>query len=282
MKVTKHSGSSGKEIVVSHLPVGRYFGEIALLYPVTQTRRATVTATKNSEVIRIKKKDFLTILVRYPDFGVQLKQNMQKYLLRGLEVSVREAGEGHLINRLMDSGVFEGSDVLLIDEDECIRCDQCVNACANTHDGQTRLYRTEGIIFGNLLVPTSCRHCENPMCMTDCPPGNAIMRDPKGEVFIHADRCIGCGNCAQNCPYDNIFMVHETRVKELGAFDRLKALVGLGGEDDSHEEGATKAVKCDLCKDVGHGPACVRICPTGAAFRVSPNEYFKRVGVGEL
>jgi putative YpdA family bacillithiol system oxidoreductase len=280
MKVTKQSG--GKEIVVSHLPVGRYFGEIALLDPGNQTRRATVTATKNSEVIRIKKKDFLTILARYPDFGAQLKQDMQKYLLRGLEVSVREAGEGHLLNRLLDSGVFEGSDVLLIDEDECIRCDQCVNACANTHDGQTRLFRTEGIIFGNLLVPTSCRHCENPMCMTDCPPGNAIMRDPKGEVFIHADRCIGCGNCAQNCPYDNIFMIHETRVKELGAFDRLKALVGLGGEDDSHEEGATKAVKCDLCKDVGHGPACVRICPTGAAFRVSPNEYFKRVGVGEL
>ncbi len=281
MKVSKRSAAIGKEVVVNHLPVGRYFGEIALLDPANPKRTATVTATKQSEAIRIKKKDFHTMLERHPDFAVQLNRNMQKYLLRGLEVSVREVGENHLINRLVDDGVFEGTDVLLIDEDKCIRCDQCVKACENTHEGQTRLYRTEGIIFGNLLVPTSCRHCENPMCMTDCPPGNAIMRDPKGEVFIHPDRCIGCGNCATNCPYGNIFMVHETKVKEAGPIDRLLALVGVRKEA-SHEEGATKAVKCDLCKDVGHGPACVRICPTGAAFRVSPNDYFKRVGVGAL
>lgn len=281
MKVSKRSGPAGKEVVVNHLPVGRYFGEIALLDPEKPTRTATVTATKQSEAIRIKKKDFRTILERYPDFERQLKENMQKYLVRGLEVSLREVGEDHLINRLMDSGVFEGTDVLLIDENKCVRCDQCVNACANTHDGQTRLYRTEGIIFGHLLVPTSCRHCENPMCMTDCPPGNAIMRDPKGEVFIHRDRCIGCGNCAKYCPYGNIFMVHEAKHHEMGPVDKLLAMIGVKGQE-SHEEGPTKAVKCDLCKDVGHGPACVRICPTGAAMRVSPNEYFRKVGVGAL
>ncbi len=281
MKVSKRSGPSGKEVVVNHLPVGRYFGEIALLDPERPTRTATVTATKFSEAIRIKKKDFLTILERYPEFDRQLRENMQKYLVRGLEVSLREVGEDHLINRLLDSGVFEGTDVLLIDENKCVRCDQCVNACANTHGGQTRLYRTEGIIFGHLLVPTSCRHCENPMCMTDCPPGNAIMRDPKGEVFIHPDRCIGCGNCAKNCPYGNIFMVHESKPKEVGPVDRLLAMIGVGG-NESHEEGPTKAVKCDLCKHLGSGPACVRICPTGAAMRVSPNEYFRKVGVGAL
>jgi thioredoxin reductase/CRP-like cAMP-binding protein/Fe-S-cluster-containing hydrogenase component 2 len=281
MKVSKRSGPSGKEVVVNHLPVGRYFGEIALLDPERPTRTATVTATKFSEAIRIKKKDFLTILERYPEFEKQLKQNMQKYLIRGLEVSLREIGEDHLINRLLESGVFEGTDVLLIDEDKCVRCDQCVNACANTHGGQTRLYRTEGIIFGHLLVPTSCRHCENPMCMTDCPPGNAIMRDPKGEVFIHADRCIGCGNCAKNCPYGNIFMVHETKQQPLGPLDRLLAMLGAG-DNVPTDEGPTKAVKCDLCKHLAHGPACVRICPTGAAIRVSPNEYFRKVGVGAL
>jgi Fe-S-cluster-containing hydrogenase component 2 len=58
--------------------------------------------------------------------------------------------------------------------------------------------------------------------------------------------------------------------------------LGLLGivEETAAAEGATKAVKCDLCKNVGHGPACVRICPTGAALRVSPNEYFKRIGIG--
>ena len=34
-----------------------------------------------------------------------------------------------------------------------------------------------------------------------------------------------------------------------------------------------KAVKCDMCKDLDGGPACVRACPTGAALRVSPEQF---------
>jgi Fe-S-cluster-containing hydrogenase component 2 len=34
-----------------------------------------------------------------------------------------------------------------------------------------------------------------------------------------------------------------------------------------------KAVKCDLCKDLKGGPSCVRACPTGAAIRVSPEDF---------
>jgi Fe-S-cluster-containing hydrogenase component 2 len=34
-----------------------------------------------------------------------------------------------------------------------------------------------------------------------------------------------------------------------------------------------KAVKCDMCKDVSGGAACVRACPTGAALRVSPEKF---------
>ena len=33
------------------------------------------------------------------------------------------------------------------------------------------------------------------------------------------------------------------------------------------------AVKCDMCKGITGGAACVRACPTGAAIRVSPEEY---------
>jgi cGMP-dependent protein kinase 2 len=33
------------------------------------------------------------------------------------------------------------------------------------------------------------------------------------------------------------------------------------------------AVKCDMCKDLPHGPACVSACPTGAALRVSPERF---------
>ena len=34
-----------------------------------------------------------------------------------------------------------------------------------------------------------------------------------------------------------------------------------------------KAVKCDMCKGLEGGAACVRACPTGAAIRVSPEQF---------
>jgi Fe-S-cluster-containing hydrogenase component 2 len=39
-----------------------------------------------------------------------------------------------------------------------------------------------------------------------------------------------------------------------------------------------KAVKCDMCKDLPGGPACVRACPTGAAIRVSPERFLDYAG----
>ena len=41
-----------------------------------------------------------------------------------------------------------------------------------------------------------------------------------------------------------------------------------------------KAVKCDMCKDVRGGAACVRACPTGAAVRVSPEQFLDFAGPG--
>jgi len=36
-------------------------------------------------------------------------------------------------------------------------------------------------------------------------------------------------------------------------------------------------VKCDLCREIAGGPACVRSCPTGAAIRLQPEEYQQRL-----
>jgi len=278
VKVSKRVGQGDKEVVVDYVPAGHYFGEIALLDPANPTRMATITATKQTEAIKLSKNDFEGILKRHPEFEQMLRQNIQKTLIYGQEVELRETAGGDVVSKLMKEGVFEGTDVLLIDDNKCVRCDQCVKACADTHGGQTRLYRTEGIIFANLLVPTSCRHCENPLCLTDCLAGDAIMRDPKGEVFIR-DNCIGCGNCAKSCPYGNILMMHKE--KQPGALDNLLEMIGLKTAK-AEEDAPTKAVKCDLCRGDEKGPACVRSCPTGAAFRVSPEEYFKQVGVGTL
>jgi Fe-S-cluster-containing hydrogenase component 2 len=59
-------------------------------------------------------------------------------------------------------------------------------------------------------------------------------------------------------------------------------LFGAGpgpGEDKSEHEhhGAKTAVKCDMCKGIEGGASCVRACPTGAAIRVRPEEFFNLV-----
>ena len=172
---------------------------------------------------------------------------------------------------------MEGTDVLLIDETKCIRCNNCVAACAATHNGQTRLDRASGPSFAHVHVPISCRHCEGAPCLQDCPPGDAIVRDADGVVKIFADKCIGCGNCARFCPYKVIFMVEPPKPKASWSFTHIIDLLRPTKEADGHSQGhRTIAVKCDLCCDIEGGPACVQNCPTGAAIRVKP-DFFKTV-----
>jgi Fe-S-cluster-containing hydrogenase component 2 len=184
-------------------------------------------------------------------------------------------GAGDLISFLVNQGVGEATDVLLIDETLCVRCDHCEKACAETHGGTSRLDREAGPTFAFIHVPTSCRHCEHPHCMKDCPP-DALRRAPNGEVII-LDSCIGCGNCETNCPYGVIQMAVKEEPKPVNLLSWF--LFGKGrapGEEISghHDAGAAKiATKCDMCKDLAGGPACVRACPTGAAIRVSPEQF---------
>jgi len=281
VKVSKQITQGEREVVVNYIPAGRYFGEMALLDPSHNKRASTITATKYTEAIKITKEDFDDILKSHPELEAKLHREMKESLLRGQEVAIREMAGNTALSSMMKEGVFEGTDILLIDENKCTRCDQCVTACADTHGGQTRLYRTEGLIFANILVPNSCRHCENPLCLTDCIAGDAILRDPRGEVYINEDKCIGCENCMKNCPYNNIHMMK----KEQPSQPFWNSIFSAKGKDeaDSAEAAHKKiAVKCDLCQDRNHGPACVRACPTGAAFRVSPEEYFKKIGLGAL
>ena len=93
--------------------------------------------------------------------------------------------------------------LLVLDLEKCTRCDECTKACADTHEGVTRLIR-EGLRFDKFLVASSCRSCLDPYCMVGCPVGSIRRRDTR-EIIIE-DWCIGCGKCAENCPYGNINM----------------------------------------------------------------------------
>jgi len=181
----------------------------------------------------------------------------------------------NLMAFLMQQGIGEATDVLLIDESLCIRCNHCETACADTHGGASRLNRETGPLCAHIRLPTSCRHCEHPHCMKDCPP-DAIHRAPHGEVFIN-DSCVGCGNCQKNCPYGVIRMA----AVEHGRPERSlwQMLLGIRSASHARKENAPKvAVKCDMCRDIQNGPVCVRACPVGAALRVNPESLLDYAG----
>jgi Fe-S-cluster-containing hydrogenase component 2 len=235
---------------------------------------ATVRASVATETILLPATAVSKVLGRHEE----LREGMQALALQRItEVVEREArpDQGNLVSFLLEQGLGEATDVLLIDEALCIRCDNCEKACADTHDGTSRLDRGAGPTFANIHVPTSCRHCENPHCMKDCPP-DAIHRNREGEVFI-ADTCIGCGNCERNCPYGVIQLAPDNPRRRRPNLITwlLSGLTPEPGREPPRAGGgdAKKAVKCDMCKDLGGGPACVRACPTGAAIRVGPQAF---------
>ncbi|MDG2270007.1 MAG: cyclic nucleotide-binding domain-containing protein, partial [Alphaproteobacteria bacterium] len=259
----------GRDVVLNYVAAGNYVGEMALVSG--EPRNATVAAAADCETIRIERDDFERLMDRHPDLRVQI-EGVRAARAAITERMVERPDQGSLIEFLVDQGGKEATDILLIDEALCVGCDNCETACAGTHGGVTRLDREAGPSYANMHVPTSCRHCEHPHCMIDCPP-DAIKRATEGEVYI-TDACIGCGNCQRNCPYGVIQMA-DLSVGERGWLASLARGFGLGRAVVA--EGPKQAVKCDMCMDLAGGAACVRACPTGAAIRVHPNEVIELV-----
>ena len=258
----------GKEDVLSYIVTGNYFGEMALISE--RPRSATARTASDAEVVLLKPQAVITVLERNTELRDQIALRYREYAAFDKARGEHQGALESLFNFLIQQGVGEATDVLLIDYSLCIRCNNCETACANTHKGIPLFRREAGITHGNIHLPNACRHCEHPYCMLDCPP-NVIHRSINGEVFI-ADGCIGCGNCINNCPYDAIQMaVFDPTFQKPGLW---QALLGRNKRDEnkgaSDDALAKNAIKCDLCKDNIMGPVCVRSCPTGAALRVSP------------
>jgi Fe-S-cluster-containing dehydrogenase component/CRP-like cAMP-binding protein len=196
------------------------------------------------------------------------------------------------------TGIVDGDNLLVMDMDLCVRCGNCSLACHHVH-GQSRLLRrgihierpvklrAEGV--QHLLSPQVCMHCQDPECLTGCPTG-AIFRDPNGHVDINAKICIGCFDCATQCPYDAISM--SPRGTEASApFELVGQLKNLLGKPTPPAEPPAKeaddmvAIKCNLCEDTPLNPpgatkkaySCEENCPTGALLRVNPHEYFNEI-----
>jgi Fe-S-cluster-containing dehydrogenase component/CRP-like cAMP-binding protein len=154
---------------------------------------------------------------------------------------------------VVENRYINGSQTMMIDLQRCVRCDDCVTACANAHDNNPRFNR-HGPKNGRYMIANACMHCEDPVCMIGCPTG-AIHRAEDGVVSINDSTCIGCSTCANSCPYDNIRMV---QVRDPD--DNLLV--------DNKSVPIVKATKCDLCSSVVGGPACERACSHDALVRI--------------
>ena len=203
--------------------------------------------------------------------------------------------------RLIETGLVDATNLLVMDMDLCVRCGNCSLACHKVH-GQSRLVRRgihvtrlERGLAGSVqsvLSPEVCLHCKDPECLTGCPTG-AIGRFGDGRIDIDPPTCIGCGDCATQCPYNAISMVPrkaEPPASGTGFGAKVRDLLKLGAEPLPKPVDATEdllAVKCNLCSDrVGlnpegaksHAYSCEENCPTGALARINPREYFDEIG----
>jgi CRP-like cAMP-binding protein/Fe-S-cluster-containing hydrogenase component 2 len=304
------------ERIIAYRQGGDYFaGGLDLL---GDGRPVTVTAITRTSVAEISRQALLILFSRYPEVNQRFTMRLQQYRDAAAAaqtgffdplahtrtetvdpLSDAEARAG--LRELVGGGVVEGTEVLVIDLDLCIHCNECEEACARRH-GHSRMNR-KGMVVGNISIATACRQCQDPVCMLCSRAG--IARLPSGEVYI-TDSCIGCGICAERCPYDNISIMtleeeHASRSagplgtgfiapaldfftrgagKERGRKLLPMARPAAPGPLDIHqpldaygEMRKKVAIKCDLCAGYNN-QACIQACPTGAAIRVQPTAFF--------
>jgi len=150
------------------------------------------------------------------------------------------------------------------DQSRCTGCQTCAVACKNWKGlppgplKYLRIYDYEKGSFPNLRVHSQwvpCYHCEEPVCVTSCPPEAIYKEESHGAVLIDSEKCDGCRICYEVCPYGAPVF-------------------------ESNEVGVC-AQKCDMCIQrlkQGLQPVCVLSCPTRALDFGSLNVLMERYG----
>lgn len=268
VKISKRG--EARQRILSYLSEGDCFGEIGVLN--NAPRAASATAMSRTELLVVPGPQF-QILVNANPQAIQESRGVAN--LRRLDADMAQDVTFIGARLQFKAEVMPNLDVLAIDETLCVRCDNCVKSCAAAHDdGISRLIR-KGTIFQEMLLPTACRFCQDPVCLL-CKSGG-IKRDKDGDIYF-TDSCIGCSGCAQRCPYGNIIMVDIEELEHLTPPTLADQLFHIAAHKRGETVGAEQRprlkkvpVKCDL--DKGHlFPACVNNCPTQAIRRYRADE----------
>lgn len=157
-----------------------------------------------------------------------------------------------------------------IDSSICSGCKACQVACKDKNNLEVgrrfrRVYEVSdgmfikqdsgayknSVVAYNLSI--SCNHCEDPVCIKNCPTQAMHKREGDGIVRVDTDLCMGCGYCSWSCPYGAPQMNTETG----------------------------QMSKCDMCIDrlaEGKNPVCVDTCPLHAIEFGKISELRKKYG----
>ena len=163
---------------------------------------------------------------------------------------------------------------IVIDVDRCIGCRNCQFACKDEHVGNDwspiaksqpeehfwmKVTETERGTIPKLVidwVPLLCLHCDNAPCIPSCPE-DAIYKRADGIVIIDPQKCTGCKDCMEACPYDVIYFNDESKLCQ----------------------------KCTMCAhlldDGWKEPRCVTACPTEALLFGEEAELEENLARGE-
>jgi len=294
-EVTEGTGAAASELVPEDfLGAGNCLGLEALGGQTAWGYSAALMA--RSEVLEIP----LAELRANPELCDRVARTFADFSLADDDTSLSERSDKTSLaaaEKEIATGIVDAVNLLVMDMDLCVRCGNCSLACHKVH-GQSRLLRRgihierpvqlKSAAHQHVLSPSVCMHCKDPECLTGCPTG-AIFRDPKGHVDIDKPTCIGCFDCATQCPYNAITMVPRDGVNSSGLTwgARLQQLFSFSASAPQPIAEAEDmiAIKCNLCEDTPLNPAgakrpaysCEENCPTGALVRVDPREYFGEI-----
>jgi protein NrfC len=108
---------------------------------------------------------------------------------------------------------------MIIRQDNCIGCERCVEACAETNNVPEYGYRTrilkqvhpESLNRKTEFIPVLCNQCNNPACVRACPTRATYKNQENGIVMVDRGKCIGCKTCMSACPFNGRYYNEETK-----------------------------------------------------------------------
>lgn len=119
VKITRIN-EDGKEVILSILRDGEFFGEMSILDG--ESRSANVIAMEDSEVLILKRNDFLELMERYPKMAIHLLEELAHRLRRSdrhiesLSLSDAEHRVGNALLRLAEDLGVHRKGVVTIDD----------------------------------------------------------------------------------------------------------------------------------------------------------------------